>query len=234
MANTTKKKFKIDDLFVGKYAIGGILDLSKDHGNNKLDPAPIVGTIVGRLLEIYPVHEVQAFLDILNKKYDKSLRIVYDPSTHETTFYYSTHPLFNIESIIRIFIKNIYKYFGLKYNPLDESYIVDDYLRKDINEFDVKNIGLYDMVKDVLDFDFFYQYNNLKILYNIEDEPKVIPFDQYYKDTINKIGLLVEFVTKINPGINYKLLYQFSKDLGTYVLELRKALIENVKSKMDK
>ena len=234
MANTTKNEFKIDDLFIGKNAIDIILDFAKDNKNNKLESVPIVGTIVGRLLEIYPLQEVQVFLNMLNKKYDKSFRVVYDPSTNETTFYYSNHPVFDIESVIKLIVKNIYNYFGLKSNPLDGSDVIDKYLSKEIKEFDIKNIGLYDTVKDVLDLDFFYQYNNLKILYNIEEEPKVIPFDQPYKCVINKIELLTQFVEKIDPRIKYRLLYRFSRDLGEYTLALRNALIENIKSKMDK
>ncbi len=232
MTTTTKKKFEIDDLFIGKNAIGNILDFSKNHKNNKLDAAPIIGTIVGRLLEIYSLQEVEGFLDMLNKTYDRSFKVEYNSSTNITTFYYSTHPVFNIESVIKLIIKNIYKYFGLKSNPLDESNIIDKYLSKEIKEFD--NIVLYDMVKDVLDLDFFYQYNNLKVLYDIEDDPRTVPFDQSYKDSINKIDLLTQFVNKINPGISYGLVRRFSKDLGSYTLELRKALIENIKSKMDK
>ena len=231
MTNKTKKKFEIEDLFFGTTAIGSIIDSPGCHRNNKFEV--VVGVIISRLLEIYSLKELQLFLDTLNKTYDKSLRIVYDPSTNETTFYYSTHPLFNIESIIRIFVKNIYKYFGLKYNPLDELYIVDDYIRKDINEFDNKNLGLYDMICEVIDYDFFFKYDNLKLLYNIEGEPDAIPFDQSYKDTINKIDVLTQFVTKMT-GIKYGLIYRFSRDLGTYVLELRKALIEIIKTKMNK
>lgn len=232
MANTTKKKFEIDDLFIGKNAICSILDFSKNHKNNKLDAAPIIGTIVGRLLEIYSLQEVEGFLDMLNKTYDRSFKVEYNSSTNITTFYYSTHPVFNIESVIKLIIKNIYKYFGLKSNPLDESNIIDKYLSKEIKEFD--NIVLYDMIKDVLDLDFFYQYNNLKVLYDIEDDPNGVPLDQSYKDTINKIELLTQFVTKINPGINYELARRFFKDLGSYTLELRNVIIENIKSKMDK
>lgn len=231
MANTIKK-FKIEDLFFGLNAIGNILDSPGDHKNNKFEI--IVGVIIGRLLEIYSLQEVQSFLGMLNKTYDKSLRIVYDQSTNKTIFFYSTHPLFNIEIIIRIFIKNIYKYFGLKYNPFDESYIVNDYLQKDIKEFDIKNIGLYDIVCSVIDYDFFFQYNNLKVLYNIEGDINEIPLDQSYKCVIDKIELLTQFVEKLDTGINYRLVYRLCRDLGSYTLELRKALIENIKSKMDK
>ena len=232
MTNTTKKKFEIEDLFFGRNAIGSILDFPKDRRNNEFYAVPIIGTIVGRLLEIYPLQEVEEFLDMLNKKYDKSFKVEYNSSTNITTFYYSTHPLFNIEIVIKLIVRNIYKYFGLKSNPLDESDIIDKYLSKEIKEFD--NIGLYDIVKDVLDFDFFYQYNNLKILYNIEGEPKDVSLDQYYKHTIDKIYLLMEFISKLDPVINYRLACRFSRDLGSHLLVLRNALIENIKSKMDK
>lgn len=231
MTNTIKK-FEIEDLFFGANAIGSILDSPGDHKNNKFEI--IVGVIIGRLLEIYSLQEVQVFLNALNKTYDKSLRIVYDPSTNKTTFFYSTHPLFNTRNIIRIFIKNIYKYFGLKYNPFDESYIINDYLQKDIKEFDNKNLGLYDMVCEVIDYDFFFKYDNLKVLYNIEGDINEIPLDQSYKCVIDKIELLTQFVEKLDTGINYRLAYRFCRDLGSYTLELRKALIENIKSKMDK
>jgi hypothetical protein len=232
MTTTTKKKFEIDDLFFGVNAIGSILDSPGDHKNNKSEL--VVGVIIGRLLEIYSLQEVQLFLGKLNKTYDKSLRILYDPLTNKTTFFYSTHPLFNTRNIIRIFIKNIYKYFGLKYNPFDESYIINDYLQKDIKEFDNKNLGLYDMVCEVIDYDFFFKYDNLKVLYNIEGDSKAIPFDQSYKCVIDKIELLTQFVEKIDPDISYRILYRLSRDLGDYTLALRKALIENIKSKMDK
>ena len=233
MTNTTKKKFEIEDLFFGATAIGSILDSPGDHKNNKSEV--VVGVIIGRLLEIYSLQEVQSFLGMLNKTYDKSLRIVYDPSTNKTTFFYSTHPLFNTRNIIRIFIKNIYKYFGLKYNPFDESYIINDYLQKYIKEFDNKNLGLYDMVCEVIDYDFFFKYDNLKVLYNIEGgDAKEIILDQSYKCIIDKIELLTQFVEKLDTGINYRLAYRFYRDLGSYTLELRKALIENIKSKMDK
>ena len=231
MTNTIKK-FEIEDLFFGVNAIGSILDSQGNHKNNKSEL--VVGVIIGRLLEIYSLQEVQSFLGKLNKTYDKSLRILYDLLTNKTTFFYSTHPLFNTEIIIRIFIKNIYKYFGLKYNPFDESHIVKDYLLEDIKKFDINNLGLYDLVCEVIDYDFFFQYNNLKVLYNIEGEPKVIPFDQSYKCVIDKIELLTQFVEKIDPDINYRILYRLSRDLGDYTLALRNALIENIKSKMDK
>lgn len=233
MTNTAKKKFRIDDLFVGKNEMASILCFPEDHGNNEL--APVVGTIVGRLLEIYSLQEVQVFLDMINKTYDKSFKVIYDPSTNNTSFYYAAeHPSYNMEIIIKLIVKNIYRYFGLKSNPLDESYIVDKYLRKDIKEFDIKNLGLYDTVQKVLDCDFFYYYNNLKVLYNIEGEPKVAPFEQSYKHVINKIDLLTQFVKKLNPGIDYRRIYQSSRDLGTYVLELRSVLIKNIRFKMAK
>lgn len=89
-------------------------------------------------------------------------------------------------------------------------------------------------MQKVLDLDFFYYYNNLKVLYNIEGEPKVIPFDQSYKHVINKIDLLTQFVKKMNPGIDYKRMYQSSSDLGGYVLELRSVLVKNIRFKMAK
>lgn len=233
MTKTIEKKFKIDDLFVGKYEMSSILDFPEDHVYDEL--VPIVGVLVGRLLEIYSLQEVQVFLDMLNKTYEKSFKIIYNPSTNITSFYDShDHPTYNMEIIIKLIVKNIYRYFGIKSNPLDESYIVDKYLRKDIKEFDVKNIGLYDTVQKVLDFDFFYYYNNLKVLYNIEGEPKPVVFDQSYKHVINKIDLLTQFVKKINPGIDYRRIYQSSRDLGSYVLELRSVLVKNIRFKMAK
>lgn len=233
MTNTIEKKFKIDDLFVVKYELSSILDFPEDHVYDEL--VPIVGVLVGRLLEIYSLQEVQVFLDMLNKTYEKSFKIIYNPSTNITSFYDShDHPTYNMEIIIKLIVKNIYRYFGIKSNPLDESYIVDKYLRKDIKEFDVKNIGLYDTVQKVLDFDFFYYYNNLKVLYNIEGEPKPVVFDQSYKHVINKIDLLTQFVKKINPGIDYRRIYQSSRDLGSYVLELRSVLVKNIRFKMAK
>ena len=233
MTNTIEKKFNIKDLFTGKNEMASILCFPEDHGNNEL--GPVVGTIIGRLLEIYSIQEVQLFLNILNKTYDKSFKVIYNPSTNITSFYYShEHPSYNMEIIIKLIVKNIYKYFKIKSNPLDESYLVDKYLRKDIKEFDIKNIGLYDMVKNVLDCDFFYQYNNLKILYNVEDEPKAIPFDPSYKRIINKIDLLTQFIKKLNPGIDYRRIYQSSRDLGTYILELRNVLIKNIRFRMAK
>ena len=233
MTKTIEKKFKIDDLFVGKYEMSSILDFPEDHVYDEL--VPIVGVLVGRLLEIYSLQEVQVFLDMLNKTYEKSFKIIYNPSTNITSFYYShDHPTYNIEIIIKLIVKNIYRYFGIKSNPLDESYIVDKYLRKDIKEFDVKNTGLYDTVQKVLDFDFFYYYNNLKVLYNIEGEPKPVVFDQSYKHVINKIDLLTQFVKKMNPGIDYRRIYQSSRDLGSYVLELRSVLVKNIRFKMAK
>lgn len=233
MTNTTKKRLKIDDLFVGKYEMSSILDFPEDHVYDEL--VPIIGTLVGRLLEIYSLQEVQVFLDMLNKTYEKSFKIIYNPSTNITSFYDShDHPTYNMEIIVKLIVKNIYRYFGIKSNPLDESYIVDKYLRKDINEFDVKNTGLYDTVQKVLDFDFFYYYNNLKVLYNIEGEPKPVVFDQSYKHVINKIDLLTQFVKKMNPGIDYRRIYQSSRDLGSYVLELRSVLVKNIRFKMAK
>lgn len=233
MTNTIKKKFNIKDLFVGKNEMASILDFPEDHGNNEL--APVVGTLVGRLLEIYSLQEVQVFLDMLNNTYDKSFKVIYNPSTNNTSFYYSAeHPSYNMEIIIKLIVKNIYRYFGIKSNPLDESYMVDKYLRNDIKEFDIKNLGLYDTVQKVLDCDFFYYYNNLKVLYNIEGEPKVAPFEQSYKHVINKIDLLTQFVKKLNPGFNYRRIYESSRDLGAYVLELRSALIKNIRFKMAK
>lgn len=233
MTKTIEKKFKIDDLFVGKYEMSSILDFPEDHVYDEL--VPIVGVLVGRLLEIYSLQEVQVFLDMLNKTYEKSFKIIYNPSTNITSFYDShDHPTYNMEIIIKLIVKNIYRYFGIKPNPLDESYIVDKYLRKDIKEFDVKNTGLYDTVQKVLDFDFFYYYNNLKVLYNIEGEPKPVVFDQSYKHVINKIDLLTQFVKKMNPGIDYRRIYQSSRDLGSYVLELRSVLVKNIRFKMAK
>lgn len=233
MTKTIEKKFKIDDLFVGKYELSSILDFPEDHVYDEL--VPVVGTLVGRLLEIYSLQEVQVFLDMLNKTYEKSFKIIYNTSTNITSFYDShDHPTYNMEIIIKLIVKNIYRYFGIKSNPLDESYIVDKYLRKDIKEFDVKNLGLYDTVQKVLDFDFFYYYNNLKVLYNIEGEPKPVVFDQSYKHVINKIDLLTQFVKKMNPGIDYKRIYQSSSDLGSYVLELRSVLVKNIRFKMAK
>lgn len=233
MTNTTKKRLKIDDLFVGKYEMSSILDFPEDHVYDEL--VPIIGTLVGRLLEIYSLQEVQVFLDMLNKTYEKSFKIIYNPSTNITSFYDPhDHPTYNMEIIVKLIVKNIYRYFGIKSNPLDESYIVDKYLRKDINEFDVKNTGLYDTVQKVLDFDFFYYYNNLKVLYNIEGEPKPVVFDQSYKHVINKINLLTQFVKKMNPGIDYRRIYQSSRDLGSYVLELRSVLVKNIRFKMAK
>lgn len=233
MTNTTKKRLKIDDLFVGKYEMSSILDFPEDHVYDEL--VPIIGTLVGRLLEIYSLQEVQVFLDMLNKTYEKSFKIIYNPSTNITSFYDPhDHPTYNMEIIVKLIVKNIYRYFGIKSNPLDESYIVDKYLRKDINEFDVKNTGLYDTVQKVLDFDFFYYYNNLKVLYNIEGEPKPVVFDQSYKHVINKIDLLTQFVKKMNPGIDYRRIYQSSRDLGSYVLELRSVLVKNIRFKMAK
>lgn len=233
MTNTIEKKFKIDDLFVGEYELSSILDFPEDHVYDEL--VPIVGVLVGRLLEIYSLQEVQVFLDMLNKTYEKSFKIIYNPSTNITSFYDShDHPTYNMEIIIKLIVKNIYRYFGIKSNPLDESYIVDKCLRKDIKEFDVKNTGLYDTVQKVLDFDFFYYYNNLKVLYNIEGEPKPVVFDQSYKHVINKIDLLTQFVKKINPGIDYRRIYQSSRDLGSYVLELRSVLVKNIRFKMAK
>ena len=233
MTKTIEKKFKIDDLFVGKYEMSSILDFPEDHVYDEL--VPIVGVLVGRLLEIYSLQEVQVFLDMLNKTYEKSFKIIYNPSTNITSFYDShDHPTYNMEIIIKLIVKNIYRYFGIKSNPLDESYIVDKYLQKDIKEFDVKNTGLYDTVQKVLDFDFFYYYNNLKVLYNIEGEPKPVVFDQSYKHVINKIDLLTQFVKKMNPGIDYRRIYQSSIDLGSYVLELRSVLVKNIRFKMAK
>lgn len=233
MTNKIEKKFKIDDLFVGKYELSSILDFPEDHVYDEL--VPVVGTLVGRLLEIYSLQEVQVFLDMLNKTYEKSFKIIYNPSTNITSFYDShDHPTYNMEIIIKLIVKNIYRYFGIKSNPLDESYIVDKYLRKYIKEFDVKNTGLYDTVQKVLDFDFFYYYNNLKVLYNIEGEPKPVVFDQSYKHVINKIDLLTQFVKKMNPGIDYRRIYQSSRDLGSYVLELRSVLVKNIRFKMAK
>lgn len=233
MTKTIEKKFKIDDLFVGKYEMSSILDFPEDHVYDEL--VPIVGTLVGRLLKIYALQEVQVFLDMLNKTYEKSFKIIYNPSTNITSFYDShDHPTYNMEIIIKLIVKNIYRYFGIKSNPLDESYIVDKYLRKDIKEFDVKNTGLYDTVQKVLDFDFFYYYNNLKVLYNIEGEPKPVVFDQSYNHVINKIDLLTQFVKKMNPGIDYRRIYQSSRDLGSYVLELRSVLVKNIRFKMAK
>jgi hypothetical protein len=233
MTKTIEKKFKIDDLFVGKYEMSSILDFPEDHVYDEL--VPIVGVLVGRLLEIYSLQEVQVFLDMLNKTYEKSFKIIYNPSTNITSFYDShDHPTYNMEIIIKLIVKNIYRYFGIKSNPLDESYIVDKYLRKDIKEFDIKNLGLYDTVQKVLDFDFFYYYNNLKVLYNIEGEPKPVVFDQSYKHVINKIDLLTQFVKKMNPGIDYRRIYQSSRDLGSYVLELRSVLVKNIRFKMAK
>lgn len=231
MTKTIEKKFKIDDLFVG--AIAGILDFPESHWRN--GHAPIVGVLVDRLLEIYSLQEVQAFLDMLNKTYEKTINVIYDPSTNITKFDYSAeHPAFNTEIILRLIVKNIYKYFGLKSNPLDESYLVDKYLKKDIKEFDIKNLGLYDIVQKVLDLDFFYQYNNFKILFTLDDEPKTVPFDKSYKHVINKIDLLTQFVKKMNPGIDYRRIYQSSMGLGDYVLELRSAIIKNIRFKMAK
>lgn len=233
MTNTIEKKFKIDDLFVGKYEMSSILDFPEDHVYDEL--VLIVGTLVGRLLEIYSLQEVQVFLDMLNKTYDKSFKVIYDPSNNITSFYDShDHPTYNMEIIVKLIVKNIYRYFGIKSNPLDESYIVDKYLRKDIKEFDIKNLGLYDTVQKVLDFDFFYYYNNLKVLYNIEGEPKPVIFDQSYKHVINKIDLLTQFVKKMNPGIDYRRIYQSSRDLGSYILELRSVLVKNIRFKMAK
>lgn len=233
MTNTIEKKFKIDDLFVGKYEMSSILDFPEDHVYDEL--VLIVGTLVGRLLEIYSLQEVQVFLDMLNKTYDKSFRVIYDQSNNITSFYDShDHPTYNMEIIVKLIVKNIYRYFGIKSNPLDESYIVDKYLRKDIKEFDIKNLGLYDTVQKVLDFDFFYYYNNLKVLYNIEGEPKPVIFDQSYKHVINKIDLLTQFVKKMNPGIDYRRIYQSSRDLGSYILELRSVLVKNIRFKMAK
>lgn len=233
MTNTIEKKFKIDDLFVGEYELSSILDFPEDHVYDEL--VTVVGVLVGRLLEIYSLQEVQVFLDMLNKTYEKSFKIIYNQSTNITSFYDShDHPTYNMEIIIKLIVKNIYRYFGIKSNPLDESYIVDKYLRKDINEFDVKNTGLYDTVQKVLDFDFFYYYNNLKVLYNIEGEPKPVVFDQSYKHVINKIDLLTQFVKKMNPGIDYRRIYQSSRDLGSYVLELRSVLVKNIRFKMAK
>ena len=233
MTNTIEKKFKIDDLFVGKYEMSSILDFPEDHVYDEL--VPVVGTLVGRLLEIYSLQEVQVFLDMLNKTYDKSFRVIYDQSNNITSFYDShDHPTYNMEIIVKLIVKNIYRYFGIKSNPLDESYIVDKYLRKDIKEFDIKNLGLYDTVQKVLDFDFFYYYNNLKVLYNIEGEPKPVIFDQSYKHVINKIDLLTQFVKKMNPGIDYRRIYQSSRDLGSYILELRSVLVKNIRFKMAK
>lgn len=233
MTKTIEKKFKIDDLFVGKYEMSSILDFPEDHVYDEL--VPIVGVLVGRLLEIYSLQEVQVFLDMLNKTYEKSFKIIYNPSTNITSFYDPhDHPTYNMEIIIKLIVKNIYRYFGIKSNPLDESYIVDKYLRKDIKEFDIKNLGLYDTVQKVLDCDFFYYYNNLKVLYNIEGEPKPVVFDQSYKHVINKIDLLTQFVKKMNPGIDYRRIYQSSRDLGSYVLELRSVLVKNIRFKMAK
>lgn len=233
MTNTIKKKFNIKDLFTGKNEMASILAFPEDHGNNEL--TPVVGVLVGRLLEIYSLPEVQTFLDMINKTYDKSFNIIYNQDTNITRFYYSAEfPHYNMEIIIKLIVKNIYRYFGIKSNPLDESYIVDKYLRNDIKEFDLKNLGLYDTVQKVLDCDFFYYYNNLKVLYNIEGEPKVAPFEQSYKHVINKIDLLTQFVKKLNPGFNYRRIYESSRDLGAYVLELRSALIKNIRFKMAK
>lgn len=233
MTNKIEKKFKIDDLFVGKNEMASILAFPEDHGNNEL--APVVGVLVGRLLEIYSLPEVQTFLDMINKTYYRSFNIIYNQDTNITSFYYlAEFQPYNMEIAIKLIVKNIYRYFGIKSNPLDESYIVDKYLRKDIKEFDTKNLGLYDTVQKVLDCDFFYYYNNFKVLYNIEGEPKVAPFEQSYKHVINKIDLLTQFIKKLNPGFNYRMVYESSRDLGSYVLELRSVLIKNIRFKMAK
>lgn len=233
MTNKIEKKFKIDDLFVGKNEMASILAFPEDHGNNEL--TPVVGVLVGRLLEIYSLQEVQTFLDMINKTYYKSFNIIYNRDTNITSFYYlAEFQPYNMEIAIKLIVKNIYRYFGIKSNPLDESYIVDKYLRKDIKEFDTKNLGLYDTVQKVLDCDFFYYYNNFKVLYNIEGEPKPVVFDQSYKHVINKIDLLTQFVKKMNPGIDYRRIYQSSRNLGSYVLELRSVLVKNIRFKMAK
>lgn len=234
MTTTIKKKFEIDDLFAGEKGVVSVLDFP-DGNWNAYDIPPIVAELVNKLLEIYSLQEVQAFLNTLNKTYEKTIRVIYNPSTNSTKFDYSAeHSAYSIEIIVRLIIKNIYKYFGLKSNPLDESYLVDRYLRKDIKEFDIKNLGLYDTVQKVLDLDFFYQYNNFKILHTSNDEPKPVPFDKSYKHVVNKIDLLTQFVKKMNPGIDYRRIYQSSRDLENYVLELRNIIIKNIRFKMAK
>lgn len=56
MTKTIEKKFKIDDLFVGKYKMSSILDFPEDHVYDEL--VPVVSALVGRLLEIYSLQEV--------------------------------------------------------------------------------------------------------------------------------------------------------------------------------
>jgi len=108
MTNTTKKRLKIDDLFVGKYEMSSILDFPEDHVYDEL--VPVVGTLVGRLLEIYSLQEVQVFLDMLNKTYHESFKVIYDPSNNITSFYYShEHPTYNMEIIVKLIVKNIYR-----------------------------------------------------------------------------------------------------------------------------
>jgi len=110
MTTTTKKKFKIDDLFVRKYEMSSILDFPEDHVYEEL--VPVVGTLVGRLLEVYSLQEVQVFLDMLNKTYDRSFKVIYNPSTNITSFYYShDHPTYNMEIIVKLIVKNIYRYY---------------------------------------------------------------------------------------------------------------------------
>lgn len=43
MTTTIKKKFEIDDLFVGEYELSSILDFPEDHVYDEL--VPVVGTL---------------------------------------------------------------------------------------------------------------------------------------------------------------------------------------------
>ena len=237
MTNTTEK-FDIKSLFNEENEPVSCMDavpiLRMRHDDIKPLSNMYINTIITELLKFYSVDVVHSFLAFLNNIYHKSFNIIYNPATSGIKYTYAVDdPLYNNDIIIRLLIKNIYRYFKLGDNPFDESYLVN-YLKDDIKSVDLKNLGLYDTVCKVIDCDLFYRYSTLRILFKLKNDDGAIPFDAEYKKVINKIDLLTQFVKKLNPNFDYRRLYFDSEQLGDYVIELRNLIIKNIRFRMAK
>lgn len=240
MTNTIEKfESNIKNLFSGENELVSCLDVVPQP-NNQYDKvvAPvgadhIIG-IMDELLKLYQPDRLYGFLNMLNSKYLYSFNIRRDPFNGSFTYtYMGDHPLFNKNIIIRLVLKNIYNHFNLGDNPFDETYLVK-YLKDDIKSVDLKNLGLYDTVCKIIDYDFFYQYNSLRVLFKLKNDDVIMPFDKEYKKVINKIDLLTELVKKIKPNIDYRKLYSESEQLGDYVVKLRKLIVDAIIFRMAK
>lgn len=237
MTNTIENfESNIKNLFTGENELVSCLDvIPEPHTQSdkiELNGSDNIAQMISELLKLYSVDRLYGFLNMLNRKYHKAFNIRRDSFNGEFTYTYSgNHPLYNKNIIIRLLIKNIYNYFNLVDNPFDETYLAR-YLKDDIKSVDFKNLGLYDTVCKIIDYDFFYQYKTLRVLFKLKNDDVITPFDPDYKKFINKIDLLTELVKKLNPNIDFRKMYSESEQLGDYVIELRNLIIKNIRFRM--